>query len=488
MYSEFAANKLPHTLPAATRVTVRLAWAWTISGAAVLYWLFRNRGFDDPFITYRYAVNLADGNGFVYNLGERIQSSTTPLYTLLLAALHLVGADVPTASVIVGCASIALGGLVLWQLSSMWHTEIAGIAALLLYPTFPLLLPTLGAETALYSLLIISGILAYAREQYLGVALLLALAALTRADGILAAAVVGGHFVIMRRKAIPLGAIGLYFALVGAWFAFAWVYFGSPLPVTLATKQHQGTMRISTSFLRGLGMQVADYWNLWEYRPLFALALLGLVYAFVKRRAWLLLLGWATLYCVAYTALGVTNYFWYYGPLAPAVIGLVALGIEATTAVVTRSAGRRLARGLAAALIVVATLVNSWHIVNFSRSNDSRMKIYREVGTWLQGHTSPEASVGTLEVGIIGFYAQRRMIDFAGLIQPATAQEIASTTTYQDTALWSIRQYHPNYLVLQAAAFPQIEADPAVAARCREVVRFHDPAYSFPISVQYCSW
>ena len=43
--------------------------------------------YDDAFITYRYAYNLASGNGFVYNPGEWYMGITAPLYGLLLGAL-----------------------------------------------------------------------------------------------------------------------------------------------------------------------------------------------------------------------------------------------------------------------------------------------------------------------------------------------------------------------------------------------------------------
>ena len=43
------------------------------------------QAFDDAYITYRYARNLAHGDGFVYNRGERVLGTTTPLYTILLA-------------------------------------------------------------------------------------------------------------------------------------------------------------------------------------------------------------------------------------------------------------------------------------------------------------------------------------------------------------------------------------------------------------------
>src|SRR5712691_4850324 len=47
-------------------------------------WQTRSLG-EDALITLRYAENIAAGHGFVYNPGERVLGSTTPLYTLLLA-------------------------------------------------------------------------------------------------------------------------------------------------------------------------------------------------------------------------------------------------------------------------------------------------------------------------------------------------------------------------------------------------------------------
>ncbi|MBZ0295216.1 MAG: hypothetical protein K8L99_21815, partial [Anaerolineae bacterium] len=45
---------------------------------------------DDSFITYRYARNLAQGQGLVYNQGDAVLSTTAPLYAMLLALGSLV--------------------------------------------------------------------------------------------------------------------------------------------------------------------------------------------------------------------------------------------------------------------------------------------------------------------------------------------------------------------------------------------------------------
>src|ERR1700675_5151721 len=62
--------------------------------------------YDDPFITFRYAENLRAGLGFVYNPGEHVLSTTTPLYTVILAVLGRVWHDLPTLSNALGVATL----------------------------------------------------------------------------------------------------------------------------------------------------------------------------------------------------------------------------------------------------------------------------------------------------------------------------------------------------------------------------------------------
>src|SRR5688500_2464907 len=46
--------------------------------------------YDDAYITLRYARNLIEGNGFVFNPDEWILGITTPLWGLVGAVLHLL--------------------------------------------------------------------------------------------------------------------------------------------------------------------------------------------------------------------------------------------------------------------------------------------------------------------------------------------------------------------------------------------------------------
>ena len=45
---------------------------------------------DDSYHAYIMAKNLVDGNGFVYNIGQRATATTCPLFTLVVAAGYFV--------------------------------------------------------------------------------------------------------------------------------------------------------------------------------------------------------------------------------------------------------------------------------------------------------------------------------------------------------------------------------------------------------------
>ncbi len=62
------------------------------------YWV----NVDDAFIAFRYAENLASGFGLVFNDGERVEGYTDFLWVVLLAGLHRLGANTPTAAQYVG--------------------------------------------------------------------------------------------------------------------------------------------------------------------------------------------------------------------------------------------------------------------------------------------------------------------------------------------------------------------------------------------------
>jgi hypothetical protein len=222
-------------------------------------------------------------------------------------------------------------------------------------------------------------------------------------------------------------------------------------------KQQQGQMAISPRFWDGLLSFVGSF----AEQPLYwlhaGLALVGAWHVTAKARHWIPLLLWTALYAIAYSVLGVSKYFWYYAPLLPGFVVLVAEGAAVLLRTIGRARLPRIWPIAAAGLLLIAllapfvagTMATGWN-------TDPRMTLYRDAGQWLEANTPAASTIALLEAGIIGYYARRPVIDFAGLIRPEVARRFTANATYQDAAVWTIQAYEPDYVLLHPDFFSDV--------------------------------
>ncbi len=471
---------------------------------ALLIWLTVMHQFrlDDSFITYRYAQNAARGAGLVYNEGDVTLSTTAPLYAVLLAALSFVVPDFHVLGGLLGAVSIGMGGWLLYELLPSRISTPIRIWAGLIYTLSSVLWLALGMETALWMTLVLAAIRLAQLERWLAAGLLIGLATLTRPDAALPGALLGlmavgtivNRFNIRTRWWQPLPAYALAaiipVVIFGVW---AWATYGSPLPLTLGAKSAQAALGITGFGIfvdtgEGLGLIAESLFSQSSLYVTFALLALFGLSSRLAPVAWLVML-WAVLHFLAYTLLGVAPYRWYYVPLLPALIVLMAFGLETIYA-------RLLARKItiAPALVAVMALfpllaeVNSFvriaDIMERGGTPDAMLPIvdwdaYRQVGAWLRTQTPLDATVGLAEVGQVGFYAERWMTDYLGLLQPEAVGMLERGDLYS----WLVG-YAPDYLVFQR--FRQglmvlynhyIGEDAWFLASYQQVAEFDDPRY-----------
>lgn len=90
--------------------------------------------FDDAYISFRYADNLARGRGLVYNPGERVEGYTNFLWVLLLAGGIRLGFDPLDVSLLLGraafVASAVLCAAIVWRASRSTWSDVLGLAPL----------------------------------------------------------------------------------------------------------------------------------------------------------------------------------------------------------------------------------------------------------------------------------------------------------------------------------------------------------------------
>ena len=202
---------------------------------------------DDAYISYRYARNLVEGLGLVYNAGERVEGFTNPLWTLLVAAGLALRLDAPAVGHALGLASAAglLVATAVYAATGLARERTLPAAAatglVLVSPAFAGW-ATLGMETPLFALLATAALAAHARGRTGWTTALAGLATLTRPEGALvAAAVYGSDLLAARRGGRPALARALraplvYAALLAALTSLRLVYYGAPLPNTFYAK------------------------------------------------------------------------------------------------------------------------------------------------------------------------------------------------------------------------------------------------------------
>lgn len=91
---------------------------------------------DDAFISFRYARNLAEGNGLVWNLGERVEGYTNFLWTVAMAIPYYLNCDPVSFSFFVGMFFFALTLTFTYKLAlSILESPWLGILTILLLGT-----------------------------------------------------------------------------------------------------------------------------------------------------------------------------------------------------------------------------------------------------------------------------------------------------------------------------------------------------------------
>ena len=419
----------------------RLFWAGTlIAWGLATAWLigrYAGHSIDDLFVTFRYAHNLAAGQGLVFNPGERVFGLTDPGFAILLALLHLAtGVAIPWLATAVGGLSMLAVALLLLREAEAAGRRLAGWIGGALVLGSAYLWSVHGGEAP--TVLLLLSLAAAVVERRPGLAGILAgVAVWIRPDAAVGAAALG----VLRwaeTRRLPR-RYGLALALVvGAGIAAAWLYFGSPVPVTLESKRILGMLAANESVGLRFWGKAAELWSRFGGSGALALAAIGVlglpVLAHEPGRVGRLLAVNGFALAVAYPLLGVPFFLWYTVPTAVALLYAAPFAIAALDRLVARrwsgaaTAGGRVLRAAVATAIAVPLLVpfvrNSLTIHRFT-GWEGRLPEYRQAALWIRDHSAPGDAITCDEIGVLGFYGERPIHDVMGLISPEVLPYLA---------------------------------------------------------------
>lgn len=201
---------------------------------------------DDASITLRTVLNVTHGFGLTYNIAERVQTFTHPLWLFLLTAGYVVIGNVFVATIVVSITvSVAAFLMAVGRSSTVWQ---AGVAAIVLFFSRAFVdFAVSGLENPLFFLLIAVIVWIFVswppgdRRRLPGVWTVVSLLYLTRPDAVLLvlplAAVATFQLNNWRRVSVSV-LIGAVPALL--WTMFATIYYGFPFPNTAYAKLATG--------------------------------------------------------------------------------------------------------------------------------------------------------------------------------------------------------------------------------------------------------
>jgi len=406
---------------------------------------------DDAYISFRYAVNLAEHGQLVFNLGERVEGFTNFLWTVILALGIKLGLGPVATSRFLGVAfgvgtlalvvrmSLRLSG----QRPSLWHlvapTLLASMGAFACWCTG-------GLETQLFTFLSFLGfdllLAEIAGQRGFASAAAFALAAMARPEGLLFFGL-GGVFRLftmigrerrLRPRRHEWAWLGLFAALFAPYFLWRWRYYGWPFPNTFYVKSSggSGTYALGGYYLRRFA---EDYGVLF----LTLLALLGRPAADDHRRRDLWrLTGLVWLVFAAYVVKVGGDFMGLYRFILP----VVPLG-----AVVAQESLRRLSDrlrpivgrpvlALAGALLAGAFVAGSARvsraavtIIGADNGIDTPgyLKKYAEdripIGRWFGKHAHLDDLMSVGGAGVIPYYSGIPAYDVFGLVDAHIAHD-----------------------------------------------------------------
>lgn len=422
---------------------------------------YSNYAADDSFITFRYAENIASGKGFVYNEGEKVLGTTTPLYTLLLALLVKLGLPIIWFARIINIGADCLTGTLIFLLLRKFKLGVATFAAFF-YVLFPRVIvwSVSGMETSLYVLFIIASLYFYYKENFNLTFLFLGLTFLTRVDGVILGLAILLDFGLEHKKfptKIVLGSLGI--ALT--WLIFSFAYFGSPIPNSLAGKK---------ALYSGTIYETPKWRILWEFLflkikigwLLLALSLTGAYRVITKSKPYRTIMVWTFLYFLFFFFSETKIHMWYYVPFYLGYLLLVALGLdfalEKTEKIWVRCFSlsgykergflnqKILRRSLLSGVLVLAALIYFHQMKRtFSLVTAEQIAledIHKKVGLWLLENTQPEDTVCAMDIGYMGYYSDRYILDQDGLVSPQAIPFIKNRNR-----LGLLKRYKPAYFV-----------------------------------------
>lgn len=408
---------------------------------------------DDAYISFRYAANLLDGNGLVYNIGERVEGFTNFLWVIILALLKGVfSLDFLISSRIIGVACGAaifpLAYLLVRDFSDRHDIALyfALVIALLLNFSLPYW-SIASLETAVFTAVILAALVSEYRRPYLTPALLV-IASLLRPEGVLVFGVVLLYRILSDRS-IPWRYILIYVVPLLPFAVFKVTYYGSLFPNPYYAKSGVGLEYIKS------GLEYLWYFTstVGVYGIIFLFPLLALKRLWERYSLLYIFVGVYLAYII-WVGGDVLKVYRFFVPIIPILYFLFILGLYETfrsfkmkdRASVYLTWFVALGFGLGSLLLSKSHVDTYWYA---ERAIVDKMEFNSDM---LKKHMGDDFSIAASTIGMLGYNLMgHRVIDMLGLTDSYIARNPEKIEGIEST--WKERRFNNTYLLSQQPDF-----------------------------------
>lgn len=367
---------------------------------------------DDMMISMRYARNLAEGHGLVWNPGERVEGYTNFLWTVVMAGLHFVPHTDATIALVVKAVNFVLTATTLWL--SVRFLRLFAPRSLLVTPLLLVLMvgcgdvllwSVWGFEVALLALLNVAFFhrLALARHDAITFGIL-ALVPLTRGDGVYIFA--GNALVALalsRDLRRTLGFVGLALVPVTLHLLFRRAYYGDWLPNTYYLKVYG----LESPYRRGI-VYARNF--LFHYSVVLAFATASALAVLRSDKRGLIPLG-ALLPTLGWVVLVGGDMFVWFRFLAHVVPIVLVFAVAGLTKLPRGTLGR--AAWATALFLVGFPIVKPLERLVFLDTNGDPLEQI-QVAMLLEKNADPTSTVAVITAGIVPYFTRMKAIDILG--------------------------------------------------------------------------
>jgi hypothetical protein len=423
---------------------------------SISYWKVQQ---DDAYIFYTYAKNIIEGNGYVFNPGERLNATTSPLYTLSLAffsfIFQTVGLTIPIIAHLIGAVSLLASSYFMMKIFGKEDKFIVTLSIPILFLMNPLLKGAVGMETFLYMSLLLAALYFYKIGKLAQASLFIALSILTRFDGFLFGFIIFFDFILRKKQFPAIVPVITFFTILLPWFIFSKLYFGTFFPSTLAVKLSQaqiGSWGTGLIFLKGLMYAFVN--NKILSLSIIVLLLFSFCLILFKGRNFFeeftvnIILAWSVLYLLIYVfILNPPSYQWYYTPFTIIMSLIFAYAIDIILSKYFQMSKSKIVIVLFLFFILAVILP----LKTLCNGVTPKFEKYKSAAEWLNQNVQQGASVAVDEIGIMGYYYNKgKIIDILGLINPEVIPHLLKCE-YS----WYIDKYKPDFILTDYPSPPK---------------------------------